>query len=166
MFGPSSRSEGVSPRGPPTGLKTIPPGVGAYEWIIPADLDWKTSGSHTWSSPCLSALCFLRARLPEFRSHFSQPPACPQPSCWQLLFVSEVQQPSLQENWAIRKAAAWFFFLTFYFVLECSWLTKSWQSQVDSKETRSYRYLNPLSPTFPSRPGSHTTLSRVPWARQ
>ena len=59
--------------------------------------------------------------------------------------------------------------LTFYFVLEYSWLTNNdclWQFQVNSKGTQPYIYMYSFSPKLPSHPGCHITLSRVPCKRK
>ena len=66
-------------------------------------------------------------------------------------------------------AAIWelfvFFFLTLYYVLRCSQLTKLWQFQVNRERTQPYTHKYPFSPN-PSHPGCQVTLSRVSCAIQ
>ena len=59
-----------------------------------------------------------------------------------------------------------FFFLTFYFILEYSRLTMLWYFQADSQGTQPYIYVYPLSSKLLSHPGCHITLSRVSCAIQ
>ena len=55
----------------------------------------------------------------------------------------------------------WYFFLTFNFILQYSWLTML----VDSKGTQPYIWY-PFSPKFPCHLDCHITSSRVPGALQ
>ena len=54
------------------------------------------------------------------------------------------------------------FFFTFYFILECGWLTMLWQFQVDSKGIQPYIYMYPFSPKLPSQPGCHKHWADFP----
>ena len=54
------------------------------------------------------------------------------------------------------------FFFTFYFILECGWLTMLWQFQVDSKGIQPYLYMYLFSPKLPSRPGCHKHWADFP----
>ena len=54
--------------------------------------------------------------------------------------------------------------LSFYFILEYSWLTMLWYFEVDRKGTQAYIYIYPFYLKLPSSPGCHITLSRVPCA--
>ena len=68
------------------------------------------------------------------------------PPSWPYLNLLPLQGPASKyhqiRSWS---GLVFFFFLTFYFVLECNWLIMLWQFQVDSKGTQPYIYMYPFS---------------------
>ena len=139
--------------------------LGFFSWLKIKNGDWREQNltclpASTWhlypwhdSETAVRLLCRLAPKTYQALPHFS-------------IFAWRV--PSAQNTFSLPICTdnCFFFFLTFYFILEHSRLTMLWEFHVNSKGTRTYIYMDPFSPKLPSHPGFHIIWSRVPCALQ